>query len=336
MKKVLLSLVAMMFATMSFAQNTVVASLSHGSDISLFYGSNALIDAMEQAESGDIINLSAGTFYATDINKAITLRGAGVSSAEPTYITTKYNDMVIEIPKEETGKFTMEGIILRNRIYIRGTFPDYYFVKSNLTSVVCNGDTDEITNMMFTNCRITNEFIIGGSNTAYFVNSYVAFITKKTEKSGIYGFNCVICQGGLGELHFTKWENCIFFSHRYAESSFPASTQISNCALSEEYDWGYQYYDPFRNLSSHPNCTRFLFAQMFKEDFNPKEKETQSYELNDAAKTTFLGTDGKQIGLYGGLIPYDTTPSYPLISTMTVNDQTDSDGKLKVTIEVNK
>ena len=71
MKKVFLSLVAMMVATMSFAQNTVVASLSHGSDITLFYGSNALIDAVEKAESGDIINLSAGTFKATDMCRTI-------------------------------------------------------------------------------------------------------------------------------------------------------------------------------------------------------------------------------------------------------------------------
>ena len=53
MKKVLLSLVAMMVATTSFAQNTVVASLSHEGETTMFYGSNALKDAVAKAEGGD-------------------------------------------------------------------------------------------------------------------------------------------------------------------------------------------------------------------------------------------------------------------------------------------
>jgi hypothetical protein len=95
MKKVLLSVVAMVFATMSFAQNTVVASLSHEGVTTMFYGSNALKDAVAAAESGDIISLSAGTFYATDITKAITLRGAGINSEDPTYIINNFCIIVI-------------------------------------------------------------------------------------------------------------------------------------------------------------------------------------------------------------------------------------------------
>ena len=98
MKKLLLSVVAMLVASTSFAQNTVVASLSHGTETTIFYGSNALKDAVAAAESGDVINLSAGTFYASDISKGITLRGTGIDIDEPTYIV---NDFVIEIPAEE-------------------------------------------------------------------------------------------------------------------------------------------------------------------------------------------------------------------------------------------
>jgi hypothetical protein len=51
MKKLFLSVMVLFSAaiTMSFAQNTVVASLSHGTDVTLFYGSNALIDAVAKA-----------------------------------------------------------------------------------------------------------------------------------------------------------------------------------------------------------------------------------------------------------------------------------------------
>jgi hypothetical protein len=46
------------------------------------------------------------------------------------------------------------------------------------------------------------------------------------------------------------------------------------------------------------------------------------------------GTDGKEVGLYGGPMPFNLTLSYPLISKMEVDEQTDDNGKLKVEIGV--
>ena len=60
-----------------------------------------------------------------------------------------------------------------------------------------------------------------------------------------------------------------------------------------------------------------------------------TFTLTDAAKA-IKGTDEKEVGLYGGPIPFNLNLSYPLIKTMTVDEQTDADGKLGVTIEVNK
>ena len=45
MKKLFLSLVALIATTMSFAQSTLVATLSHGSNITMYYGTYALRDA---------------------------------------------------------------------------------------------------------------------------------------------------------------------------------------------------------------------------------------------------------------------------------------------------
>ena len=80
MKKIIVSMVAMMVAATSFAQETVVASLSHEGETTIFYGLTALVKAAEKAQSGDIISLSRGIFNATTIKAAITLRGAGIDS----------------------------------------------------------------------------------------------------------------------------------------------------------------------------------------------------------------------------------------------------------------
>ena len=63
-------------------------------------------------------------------------------------------------------------------------------------------------------------------------------------------------------------------------------------------------------------------------------KDLDTFELNDDIKANFKGTDGKEVGLYGGLMPYNTTPTYPLITKMDVDEKTDADGQLGVTIEV--
>ena len=81
MKKLFLSLVALVMATMSYAQNTLVATLTHGDKITMYYGIYALQQAVKASTDGDIINLSGGTFQPVNITKGITVRGTGTFDA---------------------------------------------------------------------------------------------------------------------------------------------------------------------------------------------------------------------------------------------------------------
>ena len=100
MKKAFLSLVAFVFATVCFAQQTLVATLTHGEEVTMFYGTYAYRDAMAAAVDGDVINLSGGAFQACTINKAVSIRGTGVDAAQPTFIINNFD---INIPAETTG-----------------------------------------------------------------------------------------------------------------------------------------------------------------------------------------------------------------------------------------
>ena len=77
MKKFLISLVMLLNLSVAglFAQGSLIATLSHGDSIAMYYGSYALRDALNAAESGDVISLSGGSFAAVDINKAVSIRG---------------------------------------------------------------------------------------------------------------------------------------------------------------------------------------------------------------------------------------------------------------------
>ncbi len=57
------------------------------------------------------------------------------------------------------------------------------------------------------------------------------------------------------------------------------------------------------------------------------------YELTDEAKAMYIGSDGTQIGLYGGM-GFDLVPSTLQITKCEVAPRSTSDGKLSVSIEV--
>lgn len=62
--------------------------------------------------------------------------------------------------------------------------------------------------------------------------------------------------------------------------------------------------------------------------------DSENFELTDAAKKKFLGIDGTQVGIYGGSLPYDPTPTNPQITKCNVAGKSTADGKLSVDIEV--
>ena len=64
---------------------------------------------------------------------------------------------------------------------------------------------------------------------------------------------------------------------------------------------------------------------------NPTLIET--FELTDAAKTTYLGDDGTQVGIYGGVSPFTLEPTNPQVTKFIVSSTTEG-SQLKVKINV--
>lgn len=340
MKKLLLSVVGILFAATSFAQ-TLVASLSHGTDITYYYGVNACSQAVTAAASGDIITLSGGVFNAASITKGITIRGAGIDSTEPTYFI---NDFNIEIPSTDPNRFMMEGIKCTGEMYLMGTYANPYFLKCQFNIVDNYRSSTAITNIMFVNCKITGSYTARGSSSFSFVNCFINNTTHNDNASATAA-NCVFAEPSgyhISSYHRFNFYNCIFVSLNgkggYNDGSgntnyLPATCQAQNCYTVNFPD----AYDAFYQLSIKNNCptNSLAYATVFK-TYNGTYSDTETFELTDAAKTAYLGTDGKQIGMYGGAQPYTSVPSYPLITTMTVGEETDANGQLSVTIATNK
>lgn len=336
MKKLLLSVVCMLFAATSFAQTSLVASLSHGETITYYYGATALQQAVTAAASGDIINLSGGVFNATDITKGITIRGAGIDSTIPTDINGSI--MSIVIPDDDDKPFMAEGIRFlgeQTRMQRKASAPYCYFVRCKFAgSFRTYPDVAAITNLAFLNCKFLNSFSAHGTSSVYLQNSYIRQL-RTSGSASVTATNCIInAQTNSGELFIgnSVFNNCIF-NNTDNFYPLPSSNQAFNCInIRYAYD-----FDLFQHLSQRTGCPTDTkaFEAVFK-TFTGTYSDTETFELTDAAATAYLGTDGSQIGLYGGSQPYTSVPSYPLITTMTVGEQTDANGQLSVTIVTNK
>ena len=177
MKKMILSLVAaIVAATATYAQSSV-ATLNHENSISVFHGPTAFAEAMTAAVDGDMITLSSGTFAATDITKAVTLRGAGIREDEVSgqYITTISNSFYLNIPNSVTQKLSVEGIVFSGTITKKGVdIADATFNKCQFTTILCTGNTSsKAVNWTFTNCYITKQVSMPVGSTAKFINCRV-------------------------------------------------------------------------------------------------------------------------------------------------------------------
>lgn len=67
-------------------------------------------------------------------------------------------------------------------------------------------------------------------------------------------------------------------------------------------------------------------------------KSTSTYELTDEAAATYKGTDGTQLGIFGGSYPYTLTPSTPVVTKVVMPSTPDANGKLpfEITVETRK
>ncbi len=329
MKKLFISLVAaIVAATATFAQSTLVATLTHGENVTMYYGTYALRDAHNAAVSGDVINLSSGAFQAVEIKKAITLRGTGIDAQEPTFIV---NDLYINIPTSDTGRLSMEGIRCGNTVYLKGTLTNAYFLKCQFSEMRCHtGNTPTIKNAMLADCKIIDYMKLYGNSTFQFINSYVGWFENSSSNSAASFINCVVRPENNNPNYLSNSQliNCVIFTSNsdYYTNKLPSASVGSNCVA-------IGYTELFNYSPASTGNKKSTFAELFK-TFKGNYSDSETFELTDAAKTKFLGTDGTQVGMYGGVLPYTSTPSYPQITKMNVASKTTADGKLSVEIEV--
>ena len=331
------------FVVQVSAQSSVIATIFHDGDIKTFYGTGTLRSAHAAAVHGDVITLSSGSFTATKITKAVTLRGAGmeydsISVTEPTIISGSFSIQIASDSTLQNNNLVMEGIYHNagGVITVNGSLKNPQFVKCRLYEIMCSsiGTSGYMYYANFINCVIADIVYFHTLGSATFVNCYLYNLSQQNDQSSHEFQNCVVIDDSFSKVYNTVFRNCFLYatSGTSTYNKLPSSSPAYNCvALSATSSTNI-----FANQSNTTNTQASSFSDVFKTwtGSSLANFKTERLELTDAAKTKYLGSDGTQIGIYGGSIPFDPRPSNPQITKLNVASKSTADGKLSVDIEV--
>lgn len=310
-----------LFSLRVSAQSSLLATLNHEGTISTYYGASALQQAYNAATHGDVITLSSGSFLGMNIKKAITLRGAGmqvdtVSHTEPTVIT---NNFTIDISDTLSHRLTIEGIYSNQTIKV-GTLKNAMFLKCRFYEFTYpNQDTSKMIDLNFIHCRIASYFSLTNGSAA-FTNCVINNI-HQYKGSPMSLTNCYT-KANLA-LSNSEFKNCIIVSNSNGTNT---STYYNNLYVTAS---NYNLNSPNNTNVKIPNTDERI--KFLTGDYS----DDKDYVLTDAVRALIKGTDGTEVGIYGGSLPYDPTPTNPQITKFNVAAKSTADGKLSVDIEVN-
>ncbi len=312
------------------AQSSQVATLNHEGTISVFYGSEAFTNAYAAAVHGDAITLSSGSFRATDLTKAVSIHGAGMrldtlTSTAPTVLLGNFD---INVP--DTLSFSIEGIFHDGNIHLNSMFRTQ-LIKCRFYSIEYSYDTSvskATKDVSFIHCRIANSIKSYGGNLSF--------------------YNCVIKDPTVHNDKPLSFTNCFLIIK--IKSSLEKYSEYNNCVVwvsgGSSYTGGYSgggettshnnnIFLVDNSLSSSLKVNNVAVKPSSFPELNGSYSENKTYVLPDNLKNLIKGTDGTEVGIYGGVMPYDEIPSNPRITKLTVDKKTSSDGKLNVMVEIN-
>ena len=304
--KYILSLVSAIAGSMIFAQSYV--ALHSNGTVQHFNGTNALVNAYAASINGDTIYLPGGSFVASTVTlnanadnfhmEGIEVLGDFIftSNASVNQVTLKYCKI--------NGHFQVLGNLTdpSNNIALIGNVFVGDVVLSNASNVAIYNSilqshlTNSVANLFY-NCI----FLFNGGSYDWVINGEMV-------NNNLY--NSVFYQSNWG-----IYSNITGNTYKY--SLFTTTTpNFGPGAVSENNTFGV------------PQGSIFVIQSGNAFDY------THNYHLQSPA--TYMGSDGSQIGLYGGNHPYKegAVPSNPHIRSKTISATTDASGNLNVNIKV--
>ncbi len=343
MKRLLSLLVAVLVSAVCLAQSSLVATRTHGRTVHTYSGRNALQKALAEANSGDVITLSNGQFDGGTITKNVTLKGMGfrvnTKEGEAHGNTIIASTLNLDIPETETGKLKIEGLYLKDSLNYKSHITKAEFEKCRFDKIryYTGGVLDHCT---FLHCRIATHIVISANSNVTFSNC-VVYRPCNAEKlnSSCEFINCYVDFYNFywtvnGNRYYdasaimnSVYRNCIIYADYQSSDRIPSSCTASYCVSRYNVFANFPYLGTnYYNDSSYTPFSSFSYGNGYS--------DSQQYLLSDAAKAKHIGSDGTEIGIHGGALPYTEDPVRPKIVNVRVSKNTNAQEHLPVMIQI--
>lgn len=339
MKTTIIAILFTVLSTNLFAQKVVAV---HGtSGVQVFSGADPFTDAYNAASNGDTLYLPGGSMSVPSaFAKSLIIYGAGYHP-DSTMATLKTaligtinlsagssNSLFegidflgpITAPFDETLSFiNFKRCYFNSQINFPGTAKNI----TNLSFVECvfigNIELRNVTNSAFHNCNLEN---------------YVRYSYGNIFSNTIFLFNGVNSNASvLRTSDFNTLQNNIFISAgeyimtTYSTYSCEGNMFYNNLMVTAIPDYGVSAITNNDYLGVAQNN---IFINQTGNAFD------YSHDYNLQSPAVYLGNDGAEVGIYGGLSPFKAgaKPINPHIQSKNISNQTNSTGQLQIEIQV--
>jgi hypothetical protein len=332
MKLKTLLLIGLLTSLNLLAQQKV--ALNSAGNTTIFVGLDPFIDAYNASVDGDTIYLSGGGYDAPNIiDKGLTIFGAGfhpdsTSATFPTQLTTDF------YLGENADYLHLEGLQFLNLYKNKDVQVNNLAIKRcKMTSLAfsTNGTpTVYSVGFSFSENIIVGQINLSGMNNAILSNNIIQYTLANSYNNTIQN-NTFLKQTSTNSSCDNNIYTNNIFSNTDGNILLSSNGNIfeKNIFTTSNPTLGTNAIDN-GNYKSVDLTTVYVNQTGFVFDY------AHDYHLQAAAASTYLGTDGNQVGIYGGLFPYKegAVPINPHIQFKNIASQTDNNGDLNIQINV--
>ncbi|MBR4713532.1 MAG: hypothetical protein IKP27_07645 [Paludibacteraceae bacterium] len=342
MKHLFSMAVALFMTATGFAQvvsEAISATLQRGESTTVYYGTDALKQALDDAEDGNIITLSSGTFSTpANFNKAVKIYGAGYEDDTLTGVARTFLAGALTmngLDGQHPDYFYMEGVWINGEVNINKLETDTLiqgtkFVKCRMGTFNMRSNSDAT---ILRQCYICGH-IDGNSSIATGFIAQNCYITNRVQwfntKSAVLIDHCILPQKDCYYIH-----GPYLYKNSIINTCLDLGATAVNCIGN--------YNELSRdNQNTLVNCyTDYSKWADYLASIFADGQGNLSYTLDDtqiprrweiANPDVFIGDDGTAVGPAGGDYPWDKIPSTPRIISSKIGNKTVG-GKLHVTVK---
>jgi hypothetical protein len=307
----------------------------------MFYTSSGFTDAYNASVAGDTIYLAGGFFDGLTVNKRLAIIGAGhhPDSSANTY-PTQINGSITFGPDADSSH--IEGLHITGHVNVSAAnnMVNRLRIRRNIIDGQLNLNGDRVTPSM--HVEISGNIVrssVDLSNTVSVVlcnnilHSRIHYIFQGSVTNNVfnaspyYGYPHYV-YNNLYDIDNSKIENNVFphpdgaLVFLYCDNSVINKNLFATASIN------------YTNNMATGNFTGVGSTNVFVNWTSSSFLYTDNYHLK--APESYIGMDGTQMGIYGGLRPWKegSLPLNPHIQSKIIADKTDAAGKIQVQVKV--